>query len=216
METKLTEQQSLQLITEMINKARNNIQRGAGTFMIFWGYMVAIAALLNVALVYILWNMSISTNYSFHIWWIMAPAWIISFILEHKKDSSAIVKTHIDNIISSVWKAFGISNVIFLSGIFGLAYSLQDYNHFFYLINPILMLMIGIGEFITAKVCHFRPFLYGAIAVWTGSAVSMLAIMLLKNGDGVLVQFIILAVCMIIGFVVPGYKLNKLAKPNYA
>ncbi|MDR2358507.1 MAG: hypothetical protein LBD87_01735, partial [Prevotellaceae bacterium] len=106
METKFTEQQSLQLITEMINKAQNNVQKGSGMFMIYWGCMTAITALLNVVLIYILWRMSMPVYLSFHIWWIMAPAWIVSLILQRKRDKTAIVKSHIDNIISSVWRAF--------------------------------------------------------------------------------------------------------------
>jgi hypothetical protein len=214
METKFTEQESLAVISEMIDRARNNIQKGAGTFMIYWGSMVAIAALLNITLVFILLRMSLSPNYSFHIWWTMLPAWIGSFLLDRKRDKSAIVKSYIDNIISSVWRAFGISNVIFLLMIFGLAYSLQEHNHFFYLINPIILLMTGIGEFVTAKACRFRPFLNGAIAMWTGSLLCTLAVILF-TGDGVLVQFLILTICMIIGFVIPGYKLNKLAKNSH-
>jgi MFS family permease len=212
MNATFTEQESLAVITEMIDRARRNVQKGSGTFMIYWGAMVAIAALLNVVLVYVLAHLSISPGYSFHIWWIMAPAWIGSFMLEHKRDKAAIVKSHIDNIISSVWRAFGISNVIFLLMIFGLAYSLQEYSHFFYLINPVILLMTGIGQFVTARACRFRPFLHGAIAMWAGSSAS---IMLFQYGNGVLVQFIILAACMIIGFVIPGYKLNKLAKENH-
>jgi hypothetical protein len=143
----------------------------------------------------------------------MAPAWIVSFRLKSKRDKSAVVKSHIDNIIHSVWTAFCISNVIFLLIIFGLSFSLQEYKHFFYLINPIIILITGVGEYITAKICRFRPFMHGAIAMWTGSLVSALAVIL--TGNGVLVQFIILSVCMIIGFVIPGHKLNKLAKENH-
>jgi hypothetical protein len=215
MDTKFTEQESLAVISEMIDRARNNVQKGAGTFMIFWGATVAATALLNVALAYILWGMSVSANYSFHIWWLMLPAWAVSFMLERKTDRTAIVKTHIDKVISSVWKAFGISNAIFLLIVFGLSYSLQEYNHFFCLIHPIIILLTGIGEFITAKVCRFRPFLYGAIAMWAGSLACALAIILFKKGDGVIVQFFILAACMTIGFIIPGYKLNKLAKENH-
>jgi hypothetical protein len=213
METKLTEQQSLDVISEMINRARNNVQKGAGTFMIFWGWTVAIIALLNIALLYILSVKQVSLNYSFHAWWLIAPAWIVSFILEHKKDKSALVKTQIDYFISSVWYAFGISNVIFLSIIFSLAYSLQEYKYFF-LINPVIILLAGIGEFVTARICRFRPFLYGAIAFWIGSLACALSVILF-NGDRVLSQFVILAICMITGFVIPGYQLNKLAKKDH-
>jgi hypothetical protein len=214
MDTKFTEQESLAIISEMIDRAKRNIRKSSGTFMIFWGYMVAIAALLNIALIYILHRMSIPVNYSFHIWWIMAPAWVVSFRLERKRDKSAIVKSHIDNIISAIWRAFGISSAILLLIIFGLAYGLKKYNEFFYLINPVLMLIMGIGEFITARACRFRPFMHGAVAMWTGSLLSTLAVILFA-GNGVLLQFVILAACMIIGFVIPGYKLNKLAKENH-
>jgi hypothetical protein len=214
METKFTEQESLAVISEMIDRARNNIQRGAGTFMIYWGTMVAIAALLNIALVFLLHSMSLSTNYSFHIWWIMLPAWTGSFLLYRKKDRSAIVKSHIDRTVSSVWAAFGISISIFLLMIFALSYSFQEYRYFFYLINPVIMLITAIGEYITAKICRFRPFMNGAIALWTGSPACTLAIILF-GGDGVLVQFLILAICMIIGLVIPGYKLNQLAKNTH-
>jgi hypothetical protein len=91
---------------------------------------------------------------------------------------------------------------------------LSESNHFFYLINPIILLFTGIGEFVTAKMCRFRLFLHGAIASWIGSLACALAIILF-DGDGVLVQFIILAACMIIGFVIPGYKLNRLAKESH-
>jgi hypothetical protein len=215
METKLTEQESLAVISEMIDRARNNVQKGSGTFMIFWGSMVALTALLNVALVYILGRMSLSPTYSFHIWWIILPAWIVSFTLERKRDKASIVKSHIDHVISSVWKAFGISNAIFLFTIFGLSYSLHEYGHFFYLINPMTILMAGIGEFITARACRFRPFLHGAIAMWTGSLLCTLAIIWLKDGNGVLLQFVILAICMVVGFVIPGYKLNQLARKSH-
>jgi hypothetical protein len=214
MDTKFTEQESLALISEMIDRAKRNIRQNNGRFMIFWGYMVASAALINILLVFILWNLSISINYSYNIWWIMLPAWVISFRLERKTDRSAIVKSHIDNIISSIWRAFGISNVVFLLMIFSLAYGLREFAHFFYLINPIIILTTGIGEFITAKVCRFRPFMHGAIAMWTGALIGTFAV-ILSPGNGVLVQFLILAVCMLVGFVIPGYKLNRLAKENH-
>ncbi|MDR0421298.1 MAG: hypothetical protein LBH30_07630 [Prevotellaceae bacterium] len=215
MEKKFTEQESLAIISEMIDRARNNVQKGSGTFMIYWGITVATVALLNIALIYILSSMSISPNWAFHIWWIMLPAWIVSFTLRQKRDRSALVKSHIDNIVASLWLAFAISCAIFLFMIFGLVYSLQEFNHFFYLINPIILLITGLGEFVTAKVCRFQPFLHGAIAMWAGSFACTLVVMLFKTGNGVLVQLLILAICMLVAFVIPGYKLNKSVKSNH-
>jgi MFS family permease len=211
METKFTEQESLAVINEMINRVRHNVQKGSGMFMIYWGIMVAVAALLNIVLVFILTSLSIPANYSFHIWWIMLPAWIVSFILERKVNRKAIVKTHIDNIISSVWQAFGISILIFLAFIFWLGFSSKAYGYFL-LINPVIMLITAIGEYITAKACRFRPFMYGAIATWIGSLICAMAIVCASKP--VIVQLAVLAITMIAGFVIPGYQINKIAQKD--
>jgi hypothetical protein len=211
METKFTEQESLAVINEMITRARNNVQKGSGTFMIYWGSMVAVAALLNIALAFILMGKSINPNYSFNIWWIMIPAWIVSFVLKRKIDTKAIVKTHIDGIISAAWQAYGITNLIFLTIIFWLGYDTKEYGYF-YLINPVIMMNTGIGEYITAKTCRFRPFMYGAIGMWIGTLACAAAVVFSSNP--VIVQFIVLAIAMVVGFVIPGYQINKLAQKN--
>jgi hypothetical protein len=209
METKLTEQQSLEVIAEMITRARNNIQKGSGNYLIFWGYLVAFTALANIALVYILQYMSIETYFSFYVWLLMIPGVIASQLIDRKMDKTSLVKTHIDHIISAQWNGFMLAVALFVGIIFVFALSMHVY-HYFYLINPVIMLFVGVSEFATAKACRYKPFLYGAIAMWTGAVACTLALLLFT--EGVAVQMVILAACMIIGFVIPGYKLNKLAK----
>jgi hypothetical protein len=211
MEQKFTEQESLAVISEMIDRARNNIQKDAGTFIIYWGLMVALVALLNIALFFLFRSLSLSPNYSYYIWWMMLPAGIGSLLLKRKKDRTSIVKSHIDKTVSSVWTAFCISKILLLLLIFGLSFSFEEYSHFFYLINPVFMLITAVGEYITAKLCRFQPFLYGAIALWIGSLICTVAVIVLHR-DGVPVQLLVLATCMMIGFVIPGYKLNQLAR----
>ncbi|MDR0865755.1 MAG: hypothetical protein LBO74_12610 [Candidatus Symbiothrix sp.] len=208
METKWTEQQSLEVITEMIDRARNNIKKGSGNCMIFWGGLVAFTALLNIALAYLLVYMAKESYLSFYVWLLMIPGILISKWMESKIDRTAIVKTHIDHIISSVWNGFLLSVILFLVIIFTLAFSLQIYCYL-YLINPVIMLLVGASEFTTARACRFKPFLHGAIAFWTGALACMFALVLFT--EGVAVQMVILATCMIIGFVIPGYQINKKA-----
>ena len=107
METKLTEQESLAIINEMIVRARNNVQKGSATNIIYNGYAVAAVSILNFILLYLLPGKY--EHYSFNVWWLMLPSGIINHFLERKIDRSAIVKTQIDGIISAIWKAFGIS-----------------------------------------------------------------------------------------------------------
>jgi hypothetical protein len=194
----------------MINRARNNVQKGSGNFMIFWGYLVSFTAIANIALAYILVSLSKESYYSFYVWLLMVPGTIISQLIIGK-GKEPLVKTHIDHIISSIWNGFMLSAILFVGIVYTLSFSTHVY-YYFYLINPVIILLIGISEFVTAKACRFKPFLYGAIAMWTGSAACMFALLLFT--EGVAVQMVILAACMIIGFIIPGYQLNKSAEKN--
>lgn len=121
-----------------------------------------------------------------------------------------MVKTHIDSIVKSTWQAYGYSCFLFLGVIFGIGFGKKFYE-LFYLINPVILICVGLAEFITAKACRFKPYMYGAFVMWFG-ALACAAVMVFQNA--VILQLFILSVCMITGFVIPGYLLNKLAKKN--
>jgi len=201
----MTEQRSLAVITEMIDRAQNNIQKGSGTSMIFWGCFIAFIALMNVVLIYTLPN----PTQSFWVWTLSILGFFIQYFIESKIEKGKMVKTHIDRIVSSAWGIFAVSVAVFLVIIFSLGYGTGTYQ-FFLLINPIILLLIGVVEYITAQVLRFKPFLWGAIGMFTGALLS--AAVLLIPGNYNSLQFVVLAVCMILGFVIPGVQLNKKAK----
>ncbi len=208
METKFTEQESLTLISEMIEQARNNFQKGSGNAMILNGCAVAFIALLNILLLFILPNPVLS----FNIWWLMLPVMFVDRLIDKRQHKDALVKTHIDKIITAAWRSFSIAIVVFLITIF--AYGIaQDNPRIFVLITPTIMLMAGATEFITAKACRFKPFLTGAWVLWGGTLACPATYILLHYWSGIL-HFLILAVCMVLAFVIPGYRLNKLAKSH--
>jgi hypothetical protein len=211
METKFTEQQSLEVITEMITRARNNVQKGSGNTMIFWGYFISATSLINIAIAFFLVHYSINSNLSFWIWSITIPGVFVSKWIQRKEDKKLIVKTHIDHIVSSIWNGFMLGAYLFVFIIFTLSFSTHVY-YYFYLINPVLLLFMGISQYVTAKTCRFKPFLYAALASWTGAVACVFSIILFT--EGVIVQMAVLSVCMIVGYVIPGFKLNKLAEKH--
>ena len=206
MEVKFTEQQSMEVISEMIDRARNNVQKGSANSMIFWGFVIAFIAILNIILMHTL-N---SPYQSYWVWTLTIPCIAISYFNKRKIDRTAIVRTHIDKIVTSAWVAFGISNFIFIFLIFWMAYGWKNYQ-LFMLITPVIMLMVALAQFVTAKACRFRPFLYGALVMWLGAVCCVLSYFLLKRTD---IQFAILAIGMIMSFVIPGYQLNSKAKDH--
>ena len=209
METKFTEQESLSIINEMIDRARNNVQKGNANSLIYNGFAVAFVAILNFILLHLL--PEADRNWSFSVWWLMVPSTFISYYIQSRVNRSAIVKTQIDSIISTLWNGFAISIVVLLSILFSMSL-VYDTWHYFAAITPTIMILTAFAEFGMAKACRFKPFLWGAIGFWAGALLCcFFTYFVLKRGD---IQFLILALCMISGFVIPGYQLNKLAKKN--
>ncbi|MDR1886773.1 MAG: hypothetical protein LBQ70_02550 [Prevotellaceae bacterium] len=208
METKFTEQESLAVISEMIDRARNNIQKGSANTMIFNGCTVAFVAVANFALLHLLPEEC--RNKSFMVWWLMVPFSVVDHFMKRGIDRSAIVKTHIDSIIKAIWRGFGTSIVVLLVVIFSASYAFDKWTYTLF-ITPVIMIMVGIAQFAMSKVCRYRPFFWSAVYFWAGAVLCSFTYCVLKRGD---LHFLILAVCMIVGFVIPGYILNKKAEKN--
>ena len=208
METKLTEQESLTLIGEMIKQARNNFRKGSGNSMIYYGFTVSVMAFIQVILVFIFAKSGINPNQSNWIWCLMIPAIFVGRLIGKKVERESMVKTHIDSIFSSIWNGYLYSTVMFLLVIFCIGFGKKMYDLFF-LIIPVTLILIGFAEFVSARTGRFKPYLYGTVIMWLGALV---CIALMWSPSPVVFQMLILAICMFFGFVIPGYQLNKLAK----
>lgn len=205
MEKKLNEKESLELINEMISQARFNLHEKSGLSTIIAGCAVAFVALLNFVLLYSLPNLYLS----FHVWWLMIPLSMINGFIGRRIDRGLIVKTHIDRIVGSVWRGFGYSIIVFLIAIFGLVFITKLWV-LTIVITPVILILVGLAQYATATACRFKPYFYGSFIFW-GGALLCLVSYLLEQGN---FQFIILALCMILGFVIPGFIANKRAKEH--
>lgn len=204
MESKFNEQDSLKLINEMIVQAKNNIRKGAADSMIFCGYTVAIVAVIN----FVLLNVLDKPYQSYWIWLLMIPMTFINFFIDKKKEKDSMVRTHIDKIVWSIWRAFVISVVLLLGTVFGLVYIANSWA-LVLIFTPLFLILMGLSQFVTATACRFKPYYYGAYVFWGGVVVCVSSFAIFPRAD---VQFIILALCMIFGFCVPGHIINRKAE----
>jgi len=204
MEQNFNEKESLAVIAGMIEQARNNVQRGAGNSMVLWGGTIAVIALLIVILSPILHDKVHS------LWFLCFPVWIADGLMQRKQDRVAIVKTHINTIISSVWVGFVVFLFLFLAVIFigGIVSNLIMY---YWLITPIIMAVCGLGLYATAVACRFRPFMSGALCMWAGALIAG-CLIVVGGGLFLYLQYIVLAICMVAAYVVPGIMLNNEAR----
>ncbi|PXV69240.1 hypothetical protein CLV62_101509 [Dysgonomonas alginatilytica] len=206
MENNFNEQDSLRLINEMIAQARNNFRKGAGNSSILWGYTIAILAMFNFIFSYILEF----RHYASWVWILTIPIFIGNYWYGYRKAKKAEVITHLDRVVDTVWLGFFISNTFFVSSTFFIAITQKTYVPYLF-ITPIIMIMVGLALFVTAKACRFKPYLYGAYIFWLGAVLCILQYALVKSVD---LGLVILSVSMILGFVIPGHILNRKAESN--
>lgn len=206
MERDLNEKESLTLISEMINQARNNIEIGSANNLLFSGYSVTITAILNFILLHTLSN----PYMAYWVWMLMIPMYIINYFVDIRRDKAKLVKTHLDTIIGSVWGAFGYGCALLLAVVFGLVFALGTWV-FTLVITPAIMVMIGIAIFVSAAVCRYKPFFISAYIFWIGAILCVVWLFIEQEGSA---QFIILALGMIFGFIIPAHVLNRKAKRN--
>lgn len=99
----MTAQESLSLITETLNKSRNDITRQSGKFFLLWGTLLTIFSLL----VYLLWKTTNEDDWN--LLWFGLP--VIGIVLERflrKRDTTERVKNDVSRIVGGIWAAFGI------------------------------------------------------------------------------------------------------------
>jgi hypothetical protein len=101
-EKPLDQQESIQLITEMIQKVKNHFHE-SGICAILWGSVVEIAGLVNFAELY--WKFYIG----FDIWLIVLAAVIPQIFISIKESKQRKMLTHTEAAMNAVWMIYGIS-----------------------------------------------------------------------------------------------------------
>lgn len=101
-EEKFSEQESLRLITEMIQKAKHSFHEN-GTSAILWGSVVGLAGIINFAELY--WHFYIG----FDIWLIVMAAIIPQVFISIRESKNRKVITHTEAAMNTIWIVYGIS-----------------------------------------------------------------------------------------------------------
>ena len=101
-EEQLSGEESLALITTMIQKAKHSYYE-SGTSVLLWGSLVTIASLLTFL------QQTLSFSIGFDIWIIMFIAIIPQVFISIKERKKRTFKSHTDNAIDAVWLTYGVT-----------------------------------------------------------------------------------------------------------
>ena len=176
-EKPMSEQESLALITQMIQKAKSHFHE-SGASAILWGSVVGFCGFFSFAQKYWNWNIK------FDIWTIAMVTIIPQVWLNIRDKKRKVVKTHEENVIDAIWMVYAISifallfyiNVVpqvsvklFVSdGVELLKRNIQTgqittYKPFILSASSLLILLYAIPTLATGIGQKFLPMIVGAI-----------------------------------------------------
>lgn len=184
-EKMMTGEESLKIITDMINKTKTNISQGS-FHLIFWGWLVIFCSLVQ----FLLFKFS-SWEHPWNVWLLTIPGVFVSMFYGYRKGRQMTVHTYADRVFMMTWMGFIV--VVFLLTLY-----LQKTGE---LMSQYILLAAGFPTFVSGFVIKFRPLVLGGIAFWALSLIAYLV--------GPDLGQLAVPVAMIIGYLVPGYMLRN-------
>lgn len=206
-EKKLTEQESLHLITMMINKAKESYH-DTGIGAIMWGAVIAICSLVRLSEIHFGYRLP------FDIYLLTLVAIIPQIVISIREKKGRKVKSYDDPYLDYIWLGFGISifllilicNTIFNEwGAWTNQYkpvngSGSPYG-FYEFVGPLFLMLYGLPTFITGAACKFKPMLWGGIFCWICCIVAVYT--------SIKIDLLLTAASAILAWLVPGVIMEK-------
>ncbi len=206
-EKKLTEQESLDLITKMISQAKNSYH-DTGRSAMLWGTVVAVCALVKFT------ELQFNYNLGFDINWLSIAAIIPQIFISRKENKDRKVTTYDDIYMNYVWLGFGICIGLMILIINAMDYSWQpvaaEYYklsgkrpsfHLFEFVGPLFLLLYGMPTFITGAACKFKPMLWGGLFCWVCCVISVFT--------PVETDLLLVALSAIFAWLIPGIIMER-------
>ena len=206
-EKQLTEKESLDLIAQMINKAKDACH-DTGIAAIMWGSVIAICSLVKLS--------EIHFNYDlpFDIYWLTFIAVIpqIYFTIRGKKERK--VKAYGDAFIDYLWIGFGICIflLVVISGSIynGLQPVTQEYREltghaspfkYYEYQSALFLLLYGLPTFVTGVSMKFKPMFFGGLICWISCIITLYTT--------IKIDLLLVAISAISAWLIPGIIMEK-------
>lgn len=180
----ISNQQRLELITNMIHEAKSFVANRGSDQILMWGWVIALTNLSHFILEQVGYYMP------YIVWLIVIPAGVYSGILGRRMKNHG-ASSHIDKIYKHIW--IGVSVVICIT--------LLMMNQLNYYHNPIILAVAGCGMYLTGKLLRYQPVVLGAFLLWIAA--------LIEWQVPLQWHYLISAIAVIIGYLVPGYLLKR-------
>lgn len=201
----LTEKESLEIITSMINRTKDRYMLGDGNILLMWGYLTVVVTLLVWILLYLTHNNAVN--------WLWFLIWIIGGIatvrMTRKEGLRKGMKSYSDKLVSRLWTAAGCSGFVMTA--FCLCFALLGNISTWSAMFAFALIVIPFAEIAQGIIINERSFIYGgAIGLMIGFfTVCCIAGNVILYANWYLPLFMLAFVSMMI---IPGHILNYKAK----
>ncbi len=107
-ERKITEAESIEIITSMISRTKDRLVKGSGNILLMWGYLI-------VAVTALIWVLLVKTNNP-AVNWLWFLIWLIGGIatpvMAKRKRIETGSKSYTDKLTSYIWCVVGLTAII--------------------------------------------------------------------------------------------------------
>lgn len=182
-EKELTQEESLRIIHEMISAAKNDVKADSFIFLL-WGWLVFVASISQFILVVM------ENEYNSVPWMLMPIGGVITAVYSIRRGKKDKTKTNVTESLKYTWIAFGAAMLIIMF------FNSMD----MYQVLPCIMVLYGMGLFLSGGAIKFKPLIFGGIFCW----ICAIAGFEIQN----IYQLLILATAVFGGYIIPGYLLQ--------
>ncbi len=153
----LSHERSLQLIEEMIYKAKNSYHE-SGTSALLWGSIIMFCSMVSYG------NTWWKIGWLQQVWWLTILAVVPQIVISARESKAQKFKSHTDDAMAGIWISFGIS--IFLISFYSNVVKAESSATLF-------LILYGIPTFATGYAHRFKAMIVGGIVCWVGAIVSV-------------------------------------------
>ena len=195
---RLTIRKDLELISQMIQKTKQNMEVGNGNIFLYYGYSALIISVLVFLLIYFTMN---------PIW---ALLWFLMFVMDivmrikTKKEKPQVI-TYMDKAISNTWTVVGSLFILTIVAIFVFGLQIGSYN--FMLMLPLSLLYAGIGTSITGVITNCKILIYTPLIAFFISIYMLLK--LISIGEATVFWHLYFGIAIVFIMVIPGHIINR-------
>jgi hypothetical protein len=207
-EKNMTGEESLQLITTMINRAKDSFH-DSGVGAIMWGALIAVCSLEKCAEIHFGYRLPVD------IFLLTLAAIIPQIIISMKEAKQRKVKSYNDVAMDYIWMGFGICIFLLSHTNFHIQQEVsqmaQDYRQlsggkapgfrFWEYSTSFFLILYGLPTFATGGIMKFKPMLWGGLIFWACAVIVVYT--------PVKIDLLLMALSAITGWLIPGLILNK-------